>query len=64
MHVGDVCVELDPNGFAHEDVHLMTHADYADLFALQQQYLSFTGRAKRDRCGRKRAHDEEQHQDV
>ena len=50
VHVGNVCMELDPNGYAHKSKDNMTDDDYHKLFVLQQQYLSFTGRATRDRA--------------
>ena len=50
VHVGNVCMELDPNGYAHKSKDNMTDDDYHKLFVLQQQYLAFTGRATRDRA--------------
>ena len=50
VHVGNVCMELDQNGYAYKSRDNMTDDDYHRLFVLQQQYLSFTGRATRARA--------------
>ena len=51
MHIGDLTVPLDQNGYAHKKKADMTNQDYHSLFVLQQQYISFTGRASRNRRG-------------
>ena len=50
VHIGDASIELDPTGYAYKSKGNMTDDDYHNLFVLQQQYHSFTGRAKRDRA--------------